>query len=730
MEMTLASDINLVSNGTSKYIILTDPDAGEVEQKAAEILQHYIYKVSDTQIDIVDNNARKRPYIKLKNIDEQKVDSKKHGYLIVANDGNLYFTGYGNKGVLYAVYTFIEQVLQCKKLAPGEPASIHKSKNITINKKLHIEEYPDFLYREVYSMAETDKEYLDWHKLDYMDESWGLWGHSVFKIMPPATYFEKHPEYYSYYNGKHQAHQLCLSNPEVFNIAVNSLEEMFRENPHSKYWSISANDNVAVCECDSCIKINKEEGSQVGTLIRFVNSLAKKFPQKKFVILAYQTTSWPSNLTKPEDNVYIMLSSIDVFRSTPIENAASAKSFRNKLTGWQRQTDNIFVWDYYTQFTNLLAPFPIESTLGANMKYLKEKHTKGIFAQMNEFTYGDLSELKMYLLAKLMWNTKLNQDTLTAEFLNSYYKESAPQVQEYLSKRKQAIEETKVNLDIYGNPVSNQRDYLSPQWMDSYSTTLDEAERTAQDSAVMERIQRLRLPLEYTYLQQARSYGIAPHGIWSEDKDRNLVVNKHIKTKLENFYQICKQTGIKKITEEGTTLEEYKAEWDSILQSVPGPNLAANSTLTLQYPYVKEYATNGINTLNDRLSGYSDFSYNWLCFDGVPLDCIVDFGKQTEIHNVTLNFLKNEKLWFYKPESIKIYVSNNNTDFKLIDLLTRGTPEKHQGITQYKYSANFKDLGSYRYLRVVVNPLSYNPEWSAPTYSRKPMIACDEIWVN
>lgn len=80
MEMTLASDINLVSNGTSKYIILTDPDAGEIEQKAAEILQHYIYKVSDTQIDIVDNNARKRPYIKLKNIDEQKVDSKKHGY--------------------------------------------------------------------------------------------------------------------------------------------------------------------------------------------------------------------------------------------------------------------------------------------------------------------------------------------------------------------------------------------------------------------------------------------------------------------------------------------------------------------------------------------------------------------------------------------------------------------------------------------------------------------------
>lgn len=731
MKIALASDIHIVSDQTSEFVILTDSSTGEVEQKAATILQKYIYEVSNTRIDIVkENPGDQKHYIKLKNIDEHNTDAKKQGYLIETKDSNLYITGYGEKGVLYGVYTFIEQALQCRKLAPGEPAIIHKSETVSIDSQLHIEEYPDFMYREVYSMAETDEEYLDWHKLNHMDGTWGLWGHSVFKLVPPNKHFEKHPEYFTFYNGNHQAFQLCLSNPEVLTTVANSLQEMINEKPHVEYWSISANDNVAVCECDECNRINKEEGSQSGTLIRFIDNLAKLFPEKKLVTLAYQNTSWPPYLTKPEKNVYIMLSSIEIYRSEPIHIAASARTFRNKLAGWKKLTNNIFIWDYYTQFTNLLAPFPIEHTLGANMRFLKQEHVSGIFAQMNEFTYGDLLELKMYLLAKLMWNTELDQDALTADFLKFYYQDAAPYVQEYLTKRKQAVMETKVQLDIYGNPVNNQRDYLSLEWMDSYSTSLDKAESIATDPVLLERIQRLRLPLEYTYLQQARSYGIAPHGIWSEDKEGNTVVNEYIKTKLENFYQLCKQTGIKNITEDGITLEEYKAEWDSILKSVPESNLAADADLQLQYPYLEEYGVKGVHTLNDRLNGYNDFSYNWLSFDRNPMDCTVDFGELKEIRNVTLNFLENERLWFYRPETIQVFASNDNNDFKLIDQLTGVTPEEHQGIRRYKYSYNFEKPKSYRYLRIVAKPLSYNPTWSTPTYNRKPMIACDEIWIN
>lgn len=732
MNIAHASEVDIVVNGHSDYVILLNSIATVDELKAAEVLQHYIEKVSDAKLNIVnDDRSVDGRFIKLENHKHQENSGAlEQGYIIREENNNIYFTGYGTKGVLYAVYSFIEQVLSCKKLAPNEPAIITKSSRISIEGNYYLEDHADLMYREVYSMAETDQEYLDWHKLHSMDQSWGLWGHSVFKLVPPNLYWEEHPEYYSLYNGKRQVLQLCLTNPDVFDIAASSLQEIISSNPNAQYWSISANDNVAVCECENCSRINKEEESQAGTLIRFVNRLAKKFPDKDLVTLAYLNTSWPPVTTRPEKNVYIMLSSIEVDRSETLRTAVSAQTFRNKLNGWKRVTSNMLVWDYYTQFTNLLAPFPVEHTFAENLRYEKEQGVYGVFAQMNEFTYGDLLELKMYLLAKLMWNKALDKETITNDFLNSYYKSAAPYVKEYLDKRREAIQETGIRLDIYGNPVNNQRDYLSPEWMDSYSTSLDNAERAAGDPVVLERIRRIRLPLEYTYLQQARSYGIALHGIWSETADGKLVVNENIREKLRNFYNQSKAIGIVNITEDGVTLDDYMQEWESVLKTIPPENLAAKADLTLKYHYVKEYGIKGIRTLHDRLSGYKDFSYNWLTFDGIPLDCIIDFGKQQKVNKLTMDFLENERLWFYKPESIQVYVSNDNVNFDLIDNQTISDFNDNNEIRRFSYTYDFKETGNYRYLRVVAKPLSRNPDWTPPTTGRKPMIACDEIWVE
>lgn len=728
MRIVQASEIKLVSEGVSEYVILTDANPAEVEIKAAEVLQDYIFRSSDARLHIVSNDSYdSSPYIKLSN---QEGEDQKQGFVIASKENNLLFTGYGKKGVLFAVYTFIEEVLKAEKLVSGEPAIVPKNQNISIESNFHLEEYPHFLYREVYSTAETDMEYLDWHKLHNMDETWGLWGHSIFKLLPPNEYWEEHPEYYSLYNGKRQPLQICFTNPKVAEIVESRLRQMIDEKKGVEFWSVSANDNIAVCECDSCMHINKEEGSASGTLIRFVNKLANSFPQKKLVTLAYQNTSWPSLVTKPEKNVFIMLSSIDVYRSEPIAVGEDAKTFRRKLDAWRKITPNILIWDYYTQFTNLLAPFPVEHTFSENMEYFHQNELYGIFAQMNEFTYGDLLELKIYMLAKLMWKSEHDKAALVDDFLKSYYQDAAPYVKEYLDKRSQAIKETRTNLDIYGNPVNNQRDYLSQYWMDSYSASLDEAEKAANSEVVIERIKRLRLPLEFTYLQQARSYGIHPHGIWHKDKGGKLVVNKNIREKVDNLYSLSKSIGIKRVSEDGVTLDEYKAEWDSTLKTLPAENLAVDAGIKLLHPHVKEYAIKGVKTLNDRLSGYNDFSYNWLSFDGVALDATIDLGKPTLVNEISMDFLENQRLWFYKPQSIRIFVSNDNTDFTPVDTRNTGTPLENYDINKYNYTFNFIGSQYYRYIRVVAEPLSYNPIWSPPTYSRKPMIACDEIWIK
>ena len=111
-------------------------------------------------------------------------------------------------------------------------------------------------------------------------------------------------------------------------------------------------------------------------MIYFVNEVAKEFPDKMISTLAYQYTRKPC-VTKPLDNVLITLCSIECDRSAPIEEKCT--DFAEDLMGWKELSDNIRIWDYTTQFTNFLAPFPNIHTLQPNIQFFRDNHAKWIF---------------------------------------------------------------------------------------------------------------------------------------------------------------------------------------------------------------------------------------------------------------------------------------------------------------------------------------------------------------
>jgi len=62
----------------------------------------------------------------------------------------------------------------------------------------------------------------------------GYWSvHTFYPLMPPAEFFDTHPEYYSLIEGKriHEHAQLCLTNPDVLEIIAERLLQKMRENP-------------------------------------------------------------------------------------------------------------------------------------------------------------------------------------------------------------------------------------------------------------------------------------------------------------------------------------------------------------------------------------------------------------------------------------------------------------------------------------------------------------------
>ncbi len=127
--------------------------------------------------------------------------------------------------------------------------------------------------------------------------------------------------------------------------------------PAATYWSVSQNDNDQYCRCEACSQLNtKYGGVPSGSILYFVNEVAKAFPDKVISTLAYwYSRTAPSNL-QAEHNVNIMLCNIESRRQAPVFETDSA--FSNDLIAWGKLSGNILIWDYNIQFANLVSPFP------------------------------------------------------------------------------------------------------------------------------------------------------------------------------------------------------------------------------------------------------------------------------------------------------------------------------------------------------------------------------------
>jgi len=310
------------------------------------------------------------------------------GFVIKNSGTRIFLAGGSRKGTLYAVYTFLEKYLGCRFYAPD-------AETVPALKEIHLPgltyaDHPAFKDREVYYTVMEDPDFLDKSRCDLMawgnSRNWGLWVHTMFRLVPPENYFKSHPEYYALFGGERRKIRLCLSNPDA------------------RYWSVSQMDTYGNCECPECTAVNQLEGSPSGSFIEFLNKVAAAFPNKVISTLAYQFTRKPPLHVKPASNVNIMLCTIECDRHIPIDKDTSLGSFLSDNQGWSKIATDILIWDYVIQFTNMIAPFPNFNVLQPNLQMFSKYGAGRIFEQGCHGTYSENQELRSYLLSRLEWH--------------------------------------------------------------------------------------------------------------------------------------------------------------------------------------------------------------------------------------------------------------------------------------------------------------------------------------
>ena len=343
------------------------------------------------------------------------------GFAVATSAGNLYVAGGGGKGVIYGVVHLLEKYFGCRKFSPS--AELFPRRDDLALGCLFEVDNPVNEVRIVNGEFALDADYLDWMRLHTASDLYGTgyYVHTFQRLVPWQTYFASHPEYFALMNGKRIIDQPCLSRPEVFDIAVARLREEMAAQPEKTIWSVSQNDNSSYCQCPDCLKVIEEEGSPAGPILRFVNRVAALFPDKTISTLAYQYSRPAPRLTRPAPNVEIMLCTIELNRSLPIADDPSSASFVRDIEDWSRICGRLYLWDYTVNFSHYVSPFPNLHVLQPNIRFFTDHGVRHHFQQTNTSPGHESSELKAYLLARLLWDPDTDVDAVMDDFLEGYY---------------------------------------------------------------------------------------------------------------------------------------------------------------------------------------------------------------------------------------------------------------------------------------------------------------------
>lgn len=715
------NSLQIVENGESNYEIVFLGEASKSQYKSAEILQNYIYKISNTSLTVIDKSSQSldKHKIYIGNINGDKLE--KQQIVIKEEDKNLFINGGSDEAIRNAVYQFLETYLNCKWYAP-EVESIPKLESVSIELPISYEYGPEIKTRTVHSrLFYNNHDFAD--KLKVTREAFPFYVpkgrvHTFNKFIPEESFYKSHPEYFALRGNKRLPTQLCLTNKDVVGIVKDSVKAMFARYPESSVISVSSNDNTQYCTCDNCKQIDEAEGSHAGTMIRFVNKIADAFPDKTISTLAYQYTRKPCK-TKPSNNVLITLCSIECDRSASIED--KCVDFANDLKGWHNLTDNIRIWDYTTQFTNFLAPFPNLHTLKPNIEFFKNNNAKWIFEQHSN-NPSELFELRSYVMAKLLWNPDRDFDELVSEFTDGYYQEAGSYVKQYIDIIHSKIkEDNDFFLFLYGDPSQAFSSYLNPELLSKYSTFFDEAEKAVVGKPeVISRVKTARISVDYAVLEACRK---------NISNDFNLSKPKEVSILLENFKTTCDKANITLMNEMGYTVSDYYEGYKKAITVANKPNKAIGKPVTL-LTKPKKYANEDPQALTDGALGGSNFYSNWLGFEGNNLEAIIDLENQQEISSLSTAFLQVTNHIVFFPTEVTYATSTDGKTYTIQGNVNNNSPlNKKSKVNDIQYfNLNFNPIKT-RYIKIRANSMIKAPYWhhgaGLPAW-----IFADEIIIN
>ena len=535
-----STDIDLVKDGKTNYSIVIPEDAGKYVIFAAEELRDLFKRSTGIKLDIVTENASMNTsgyYLSLGETILQKqtgVEAPTTGVLnpffvyqsdvqVMGEEGafaiqrvnnTVIMVGIDDYGTVFAVYEFLEKQLGYRYYAASEIVidKVSNEKLIDINWS-----YAPFAMRNRATdlMSSTTEAALRYRMIpnDVEMFSYHTWVH----VLEPEVYAAEHPEWFN-----ELQNAICLTNDEVVKEYAKQVLINFDKTGYCTHISGMSDQWSSHCQCANCVASDNIYTSS-GTHVIFVNKVCNEIDRLlaeqgrpnfryRINVLAYYMFEYPpvnevngslvpiSQDVMFHDNAGVM---ICLFRWTDASEPLTGSTINQKavkeIEGWLACNPDVietYVYRGYFPLYNLAFPFD-----WSNLKnwIVELKNYGSIYNTWSVPAQSQFEELRAFVHGQLCYDPTQNMNDLIDEFVEHYYKDAGPEVQQFFEEitSYMYMEHSKnPNFDLPttsgdASHLINDKSYWSEHMLSDWNDLFEDAYESIENSDTLTKDEKL-----------------------------------------------------------------------------------------------------------------------------------------------------------------------------------------------------------------------------------------------
>jgi len=450
--------ITIVNQSKSVYSIIVPEQAPESLKIASLELQRDIQEATGVLLPLITTGTSHvgkfislgaTPQAQAAGINIKQIGLE--GFWILTKEGNIYIagpdtpdgqytsTGGRSNGTANGIYTFLEDYLGVRWLIPGDLGRDVPLKTVFAVTKINRIEVPSFFARKMPFMQNRETAVIEWESRQKLGASVNVIQRPTWKRNVPPSMFATHPEWFPVINGKRTIdlhnYKLETTNQQLIKLFAENAIASLKD--HSGLYTVSLSPTDfprgwSESEESKALYDNKRWGYQMTTtlMLKFYHDVAQivsnEYPQGRLSGYVYDVYKSPP--TNPESKKYLPLPSNFYpslanngdygYRLYQIENRQEMEEL---ISFWTKQSSRLTYYGIPNRQDNtsgVILP-PAAGLLNYSFSLLTKYPVKGVLMYGN--TTWSEGSLGNYMIAKMMWNPKLDGKELQKEWLLRAY---------------------------------------------------------------------------------------------------------------------------------------------------------------------------------------------------------------------------------------------------------------------------------------------------------------------